>query len=447
MKVSMEQVERTSDGTVASRRPATVVAVVAGLFLLAVTPLILVGWDRGRGGFDQNEHYFRAVVQFSRQWPRFDFSDYTSATTPGFLLYVAAAHRFLTQDFRTLRLVAALVTVGLLGHLAWEVGKRVSVGLGVALCLPMVCSLYVFNSGLYILPDNAGWWGVLIAIALAMRKKVDVWTFAGGCVLTAALVFVRQIHLWAAAVLWLAAWMGSEKDPEREERFGALFADVKRSAPRAGLMVLLTVPAVLVIAYFFRQWGGSTPARYRDLAQGGNPAVPLTVLAVFGMAGTFFLSVVWGRVKDVLADCGSRRVVIGAAVLGFVVGVVPVTTLHFPERASGIWHLAGRMPIVAERSVLMVVLSTWGAAMLALFTLTIRRRDRWLFLGAWVAFVAAQSASFTAWQRYYEPFAFMMLAVGASLVVQQERRVPRWGVVGPITLAMLSAAVTVVGLR
>ena len=35
---------------------------------------------------------------------------------------------------------------------------RVSAG---ALVLPLAVSLYIFSAGAWILPDNAGWWGVL----------------------------------------------------------------------------------------------------------------------------------------------------------------------------------------------------------------------------------------------------------------------------------------------
>ena len=69
-----------------------------------------------------------------------------------------------------------------------------------AVCLPLVCSLYVLSSGAWLLPDNAGWWGVAGLLVLGFRQRVDGWSVAGSGLVLLALVLVRQIHLWVAVV-------------------------------------------------------------------------------------------------------------------------------------------------------------------------------------------------------------------------------------------------------
>src|SRR5947209_1613275 len=83
------------------------------------------------------------------------------------------------------------------------------------------------------------------------------------------------------APLWVAAWMGSDtgKPPARP------------AAPAARLawIVMATVPAAAVVLYFFHLWHGPVPPSIqffhdptRAVGKSWNPAVPATVLGVFG---------------------------------------------------------------------------------------------------------------------------------------------------------------------
>ena len=44
-----------------------------------------------------------------------------------------------------------------------------------SLCLPLAASLYVISSAVWLLPDNAGWWGVLglMLYRLAAARGLD----------------------------------------------------------------------------------------------------------------------------------------------------------------------------------------------------------------------------------------------------------------------------------
>jgi hypothetical protein len=102
-------------------------------------------------------------------------------------------------------------------------------------------------------------------------------------------------------------------------------------------------------------------------------------------------------------------------------------------------------PVIGERSVVIVMLATLGGAVLGWWCAALNRRDRWIFVTAWAAFIAAQTVNTTAWQRYYEPFVLMMLALAA---VRVERA--RWSfipAIGPLLLAGVLGMVTVLSLR
>lgn len=461
------------------RRPAVVAAIlVVGLYVLAVDPFIIRGGGLPRATDDEKTYHLPTIEQFARQWPRPDVSDYPSAATPGYYLALAPVRRFFSADVRRLRLVGLVFSVGLVATLVGAVGRRASPGIAEVLCLPFICSLYVISSGARLLPDNAGWWGALAILLIALRRRVDMWTYVGGVVVLLALVLVRQIHLWAAAALVVAGWLG----PEREEDVGREQGrDVGRASARrprdrqeageircaeahptfipepvpAHFLVppavvrlawtaVAILPSLAVLVYFFHHWDGTLPPNpaVRRLNAGANPAVPAMALAVFGTVGVFFAGFLLPHRATV------RRAwpaVVAGAVVGTAAGLIVPTDYDMAAgRWSGLWNLARHLPTVAHRSPLVAGLAALGGAMLAAWWAALPRRDGWVFVTAWVAFAAAHTATHEAFQRYYEPWALALLAVGASRLGSagtSDSNI-RWAAAGPLLLAGLLAAIT-----
>lgn len=450
----MDQPPAPSAAADAPRRTGILPAalIVAGLFLVFAVPLILITPAGGRAAADEAEYHLPTVLAFARDWPRFDFRSYTSATTPGYHLVLAAVAKFLSSDIRLLRAVGSLFTVGLLVTIASALTRRIGPRNAVVLCLPLLCSSYVFKAGIWILPENAAWWGLLGTLLIALRAKVDGFMYlAGGCLL-AALVFVRQMHLWSAAVLWLAAWLGNEASAPESNRLAAPLAG---RFGRAATMFLATLPAFVIVACFVRLWGGMVPEHYRlhgetrtgtVFMDGGNPAAPAMFLSLFAAFGLFFIHFTWGRVVEtVQRNRRALAIILLGSLVGLLIGSVPETSYDFAAgRWSGLWNLVNRMPTVANRSPLIVALSTLGGAMVAMWWLVLGHRDRWLFLAMWTVFALAQSFSSMAWQRYYEPFLLMTLALAAARVDAPKSRA---ALAGPLVLAVLLAGVTIATLR
>lgn len=411
------------------------------LFYLVVMLLIWIDPTAHRPSHDQNGFHLPTVELFAQQLPMPDFSDYPSATTPGYHLALALVRRGV-EDVRLLRLAGSLFTAGLLATLALALSRRTAPATALVLCLPMVASVYVLPSGVWLLPDNAGWWGVLGVMLVALRPRVGLSTYVLGGTILIALVFVRQIHLWAAAVLWIAAWLGTPHAPE----------PASNRIRRLGAMAAATLPASLLVAGFYLLWGGPTPPSFAQQHAGANPAVPATILAVFGILAVFYLPFVLPRAGNQQMTTGNRRQalsvlrtpVLAGVVLGLIVGIVPETSYDYAAgRFSGIWNLVPYLPTFADRSPLMVLLSALGGGLLALWWAALPRRDGAIFLGAWIAFILAHSANAQAWQRYYEPFALLMLAVStARLAERHVALLPRWALAGPLALAGLLALVT-----
>lgn len=439
----------------AARRPWLVAGVLVLVFILTAWPVILSGSQRGRMAADQIDYHELVVRQFLADFPRPDFSDYRSATTPGYHFVVAAAARVVGDSRVTLQILGSLFTIALLGVLGWAVGTRAPPTMALALCAPVLASLYVWPAGVWLLPDNAGWLGVLAILLIALRSTVCARTYLVGGVVLALLVFMRQIHLWPAACLWTAAWLGSARDedpasPYLADEWHALTREPKPRFARAGLAIAATLPAFAVVAAFASLWGGLTPPMFQGEVvgevghQGLNPAAAPFVLSIFAIVSVFYLGFLGAPIGWMLTR--GKRWALVAAIAGAAVALLPATTFDQDAgRWTGLWNIAGALPSMGGRtSLLILLLSAAGGVFVLLWALAVPRRDRWVLLAALVAFMAAMTASQELWQRYVEPAVLMLVILLAVRTAPVDPRSPmhlaRLG--GPLLLGVAFAALT-----
>lgn len=385
---------------------------LVGVVLSAVTclPLILTGFMRGRGAFDQLNFHERAIRTFADQWPSPDVGDYLSATTPGYHLVLALFANLGLDSLVVLRLIGWVFTAALCGLIGWWCGGRAG-RRGAVLAAPMACSLYIVQSGAWLLPDNAGWLGVVIVLLLCVRQRVGWGTLAACGATLAVLIVFRQIHVWTAGAILAAAWLL----PEDDDR-AAL--PVSRLADRVGRVVialLACAPGVVVLARFVRIWDGLTPPTFKAMYSGVSPAAPAFFLSIFGGVSVFFAPILWPGVAALWRS--NRGVFAAAALLGLGLAVFPETTYQAPQRSSGLWNLARLAPSLGGTSVVIAILAPMGGVALAGWFRLVRPRIAWTLAGAIAAFVMAQAASPLLWQRYTEPFALIVAAMAASSAI------------------------------
>ncbi|HHN78425.1 MAG TPA: hypothetical protein ENK11_07120, partial [Phycisphaerales bacterium] len=371
-----------------NRSPWWPVVLVVGAFLLAAVPLIVTQHDRGRGRFDQVNYHEPAILRFAEQLPRPDVSDYLSATTPGYHLVLAVAARVISPSPVVLQLVGALFTVGLLGLLTRWLTPRAGAGPAAAMGLGLAASIYVFSSGVFLLPDNAAWLGVLGVLLIALRPRIDRITLFGGGAVLLALVLTRQSHLWAAGTLWAAGWLGAEFHPKPGVvgEIRSLLSDFPARLRRLLVVMLATLPAFAAVGWFVHLWGGLTVPIYHDYMQGVNPATPAFILAQIAVIGAFHAGF-WFRPGWELV----RRkpgLVLGVLAMGVLIAVLPATT-YDPDagRYSGLWNIAKKFPdIGGHTNVFLLVLAPAGAAILAAWLAGLDARSRWIMLAALAGF-------------------------------------------------------------
>lgn len=415
--------------------------ITIGLTGLICWGVIFSGNLSGRGAYDDLLYHWVAVNQFAQQWPSPDLGDYASATTPGYhLLLAPLVHAGL--DHTGAQLVASAWTLALMGLLCWIVSR--SWGLAsAALMLPMIASLYVIFPGIWLLPDNAGWFFVLSVLLLALRSRAGwgVWAISG--LLLVALVWMRQVHIWAAAPIWLTAWLGSSEMTPHSLR--SFFGDPLKRAGRTIIAQGCTIPAFVMLVWFLVTWGGLVPPTFQDMHQGPNPATPGFMLMQLAILSAFFAPLLLPRLIKIWTQ--HWRLVLFAAIAGLLLGVLPSSSYSEADgRFGGWWNILGKLPTIADRSPFFVLGSIGGSIALALWLSLASRRDIWIWLGVLVAFSLAQSANHASWQRYHEPLLLMMIVLIIARSGELDRVRIR-AVIGSAVLAMMLGAITINSMR
>lgn len=380
--------------------------IVTALTLLATLPLIVTGNNHGRAAADDYNYHWIAIQTFAIQWPAPDVSDYHSATTPGYHLVLAPLVK-MGMGHQGAQIVAMGWTLAFFGLLCWAASR--SLGRGAAwVMLPLIASMYTLYPGVWLLPDNAGWFFVLAILLLCLREKAGWGTWLCCGALLMALVLMRQVHIWIAGVVWLSAWLGRGTRAPSDVR--AFFSDPASRIGRAMIAMALSVPGFALLGWFLMLWGGLVPPMFQGNHQGPNPATPGFILMQLGILSVFFAPLLLPRLPALWAH--HWRWVILALGVGMLCGLVPASSYAVDHgRYGGWWSIIKALPSIADRSPVFVLGSIAGALALALWLSLAPRRDIWIWVGTLVAFTLAQSANFASWQRYHEPLLLVMIAL------------------------------------
>lgn len=393
---------------------------ITAVFALGV---IFSGTDKGRGAADQINYHQRVIRQFAEQLPTPDFRNYVSATTPLYHVAQAVLYRHITSDLRVLRMVGLAITLGLV-VIVWRfVSAQASPRITMALLLPMACSIYVLDAGAWLLPDNAAWCLVAVILGMGLGERVRLGEILMLGVGLAVLVLTRQSHLWIAGVIWAMAFLsaswGRPLTPQTQES-DALLANLDRRIPRALIALVVTIPSFLIVAWFWRLWGGRLvpPIFVEWYARGSNPSAPVFLLALGAVYSAFFA----GYLLPAFSMLLRRRV----WVLALGAGIGLLAWLAAPSnydldngRYGGLWSIARKLPMLGERSLFMLGGAVAGGILLACWAAALDFRRRWIFLTAIAAFFTAQCANAWLYQRYCEPFFLILFALAAASIAGQ----------------------------
>lgn len=428
---------------------------LGAIFGLLVWPVIFIAGQWGPSeASDQRNYHLPVISLMAEQWPDVDLVDYRSTTSPGYHLSLAIFARFVSDNVIVLQLLSSLAGLGLVLAVWWR-GSEKRPWPALVVTLPLLLSTYVVGGAIWLTTDNAA----LCFAALAVGGTVFVAPTARrlgrwGMYATLA-VWVRQIHLWAVAPIWLITVAATPLGRLLPSRMR-----IDASGDDQGWRPLVALPFVLapaaLLIWLYMLWGGLTPPTYAYLHDAGaNPAVFAVMLALVGAFGVWFLPAFTRSPRDLLPTDAPAVVACAAAA---VIACVFATSWDKPGGRWGgwIWVLVREGPVMADRSLVLPLLAALGGLVLVRAQQACRAAGRGreaALLGlTLLGWAVAQAMNSQCWQRYCEPVILMGLAWYACLAAgsagadgPEGWRWRRWWL-GPIALALVQLALIVFSL-
>jgi 4-amino-4-deoxy-L-arabinose transferase-like glycosyltransferase len=399
---------------------------IAVMALCIVSIVLEPDGDVTSEAYDQNQHHLLVIESFAQQWPTPDLRDYQSATAPLWHL-VQSVPAALGVPLAGLRLLAAIAGAALV-LLAARVAVRLGGDVRLAwLAAPLAVSPYLLSGSIWITTDVPATLMLTAALAAAMGGR------PGGGWLLGLGTAIRQTGLWMAPPMAVMRWFGAPQGTPTMERVRGAIA--------------VTLPAITIVGLLVWMWGGLTPPGYRDQHDRGvNLAVPAFTLGLIALIGVPLVTMRGARellAMPRIAPC----CVAGLALLAAV--AVPTDYDIEAGRWGGpLWTVIRQSPVVADRSLALLVLAPIGA--LALLALVKRaheatRHGSGLALGtAVLCLMAVNTANSQCWERYADLPLLVLLPWLAAIGVRGHDERERRGVVaGGVVLGLVQAGLSV----
>ncbi len=389
--------------------------VLVAVFLVLIFSIVFRPFIDTMDRVDESHFHYPTILQFAEQFPNFDFTDYNSATTPLYHVFIAVFALIVSPDILFLRLVSAVwgvLCVMLVYFIYRKNGKAVSAGLFTAV---FMLSPYFIGPSVRLSTDNFALFFALLAFYYMENKPDPIWRL--NLAVTGA-VLSRQIYSWLIAV------------------YPALIVlKGKRLRPKHLLPILIPVTGISI---FILLWHGLNPPSFAYHGQGLNADIPVYVFSLYGFYGLFFLSWFW---RTVFCD---RKTVLaaGAAVvssLGFLL-LFPVSNIYSTARGGMLWRLAEKCPMAGPNSLVFIVLMPVGLFFLFVVFRYLYRHKEYLMICAFPLWLLANSVQHRCYQKYLGPF--ILFFWGYFLVRQKGQGTGRW--VGPGLFLLFLAAIAVV---
>jgi Dolichyl-phosphate-mannose-protein mannosyltransferase len=391
-------------------------------------------------GSDARVYQLPTILQLS---DRLDFSAYPSAQTPLYHVLTAWWGELVGFDLWKLRLLnvafsygAALALLRLLRR-----GTPLEPWQAFALTLLFTLSPYFFGASFTLLTDNLAILFALLALERIDRFRSDasLATFGVACVWIAGAVLTRQSFLWLVPV---AAWFLLRST-----------APVERRLAGATLLALALAPLAALVV----DWGGLVPPTADPASCGlctdrpgvGRDSLTLrTVGFTVALIGAYAALVIGPRVmrgptRLLAVPGGAVALAAGAGVL--LLAISPLAYRPIVPGQAGdagyLWQISDRLPVVLGSSLAFWLLVPLGCV--AIFVLVRRAGAGSLPAVYLAAFLIAALPVGLVYQKYFDPFALLALA----LLVRPPDLRTRWDYAGIAVLyvAFVAYAISFAG--
>jgi hypothetical protein len=386
------------------------------VLLVLALPLIRAHVFSTNDAFDEVNYHRPIIATMAADFPAVDLVNYNAAMAPGYHVAMASVLRFSGSwaAVRAANLTIGVLLVVLAGHVAWQLSRAPSAALTT---LTVAASSYVVSGSAWLTTDNLGLLLAMTSLSvLILRRPAPAHSLASGIV-GALSALVRQIHVWTAAPIAVSAlWPPSPAEaglpPSRnasaDRRSLGAGGQPRRTA--TALLATAALP-ILAVGALVLLWGGLLPPRFVGHHEGWNPAALSFGLSLLGAFGLPWLLLMTADLRPALESRAGRLVI----ALALCASLVPTSYDVQSGRWGGwLWEAVRWAPVAFGRSLVLPILGIVGAC--AVLTLVFRaasagrRREAIVLVVALGAWMAAQSANFQVWQRYFEPATLILLS-------------------------------------
>jgi hypothetical protein len=283
--------------------------------------------------------------------------------------------------------------------------------------LPVVLCCFFLKAACRVVTDNPANLLSLIALMGIFLLPARGWRGAIPGIATTLAIMTRQLsaYLMAPALLQVVI-----------EKFGLFEGD---DQPKRAPSWFEFLPAIffrllplVLFAIFLDVWHGLVPPAWQNTSAKLSMAPLAYILAVVGFLGSFFVLSL-GRLVEPRHWC--RPWIAVAAIGGAVVSVVSPTTWAPNEGRWGgwIWFLVRHVPSIHQRSLVFMIMSPLGAALICLMARLLIDKKMWkvtlLWCSALGGWITSYAVATNIYHHYFEVPIMMFFAVACALVIRQ----------------------------
>lgn len=294
--------------------------------------------------YDEFEHHYPVILQFSKELPFPDIKNYNSATTPLFHILFAIAGKITGTDIQHLRMINFLITVLAVILLFKLLIDHFSLPYPVALlsCLLFELSPYFFREAFVVMTDNLPvlWLVLFLNYYLKFRKDRMMRNYALSAFFVMLLCLTRQTYLYILLPVTIDI-IGTK--------------DLKHSRFLLFLVLFLSVLPTLLL---FVVWKGLTPPQFQERHTDSSLLNLKPILYGFSVLGFYALFIAgkemyrsFQNLKKIKVICG---ILLGWALLFFF------PLIKIKHDFGYLWHIAERLPSIHHSSIFFYVLLSIG---------------------------------------------------------------------------------------
>jgi hypothetical protein len=405
-------------------------------FLAAIVGLDFLETSLRTAHWHDEQVYYRPIIEeFSRELPRVDITNYSSSTTPLFMIVMAFFHRYLSSNIAVLRAInlSFLLASGLVCYAMLARTLKFNSRAATAGCAALVTSPYVFGNSFILVTDTLALLCALSSIHYILRfhQRNDTGDLLVSLMFAMLCAMTRQIYAWlypATALYLLCA------RPWRE------------TMAFAPALVMSAVPLLLILLL----WGGLTPPRW-GYKVSSNAKEALVVVGL-GLACVGLYALVLVAPPLLSVSLGNRRpfavsapvaCLVAIALTALALIIVPMRPyLNSPTfgQAGYLWQVAKLTPVAGGSSLLFWMLVPTGALFIceSMSRLGPRHPMFWMF----PASMAIGATLSDAFQKYFDSLALIFVLACAGLYGLPNTRLFRYLLMVVVAFGLLYTAIS-----